>query len=218
VVTSGFLKDESGAAMVELTIVVTLLFTLVLGFVDFGYAFYQWNAANKAVQVGARLAAVSDPVALHNILSTAALDEDLDGTAQAGDPIDADIYSISCTSTGCTGLADVAFDEDAFNLIFYGDDAEGDDRCQGAGDTGRPGMCDFFPGLQPEEVRIDYVATGLGYWTRPGGAVPTIQVSIEGHQFQFFFLSGLLSFSPITMPNMLSTITGEDLCTPGTTC
>ena len=54
---------EDGAAMVEMAIAMTLLLTLTLGFVDFGYAFYQWNAATKAVQVGARLASISDPVA-----------------------------------------------------------------------------------------------------------------------------------------------------------
>jgi hypothetical protein len=60
-------------------------------------------------------------------------------------------------------------------------------------------------------VRIEYIATGLGFWTRPGGAVPTIRVSIINHPFQFFFLGGLLGFANITMPSMISTVTGEDL-------
>ncbi|WP_394885840.1 TadE/TadG family type IV pilus assembly protein (plasmid) [Mesorhizobium sp. AaZ16] len=49
--------------MVEMTICIVLLLTLTLGFVDFGYAFYQWNAANKAVQMGARLASISNTIA-----------------------------------------------------------------------------------------------------------------------------------------------------------
>ncbi|MDG4856550.1 TadE/TadG family type IV pilus assembly protein, partial [Mesorhizobium sp. WSM4982] len=49
--------------MVEMAIVMPLLLTLLLGFIDFGYAFYQWNAGNKAVQAGARLAQISTPVA-----------------------------------------------------------------------------------------------------------------------------------------------------------
>ncbi|RWN04202.1 TadE/TadG family type IV pilus assembly protein, partial [Mesorhizobium sp.] len=56
-------KSEDGVAMVEMAIAVTLLLTLTLGFIDFGYALYQWNAATKAVQIGARLASISDPVA-----------------------------------------------------------------------------------------------------------------------------------------------------------
>lgn len=202
--------------MVELTIVAALLLTLVLGFVDFGYAFYQWNAATKAVQVGVRLAAVSTPV------PTGLVNESNTSTvALVGEPIPANQFSYSCTAdaagvASCSRCdsadvcASAAASQAAFNLIFYGDRVVLDCSVQS---PGRAGMCDFFPALEPDEVQIDYVATGLGYWTRPGGPVPTIRVSIEGHQFQFFFLSGLLSFTPITMPNMLSTITGEDLST-----
>jgi Flp pilus assembly protein TadG len=209
-----FLREQSGAAMVEMTIVVMLLFTLVLGFVDFGYAFYQWNAANKAVQVGARLAAVSDPVTVGITEETASPPE---GKAP-GDPVDNDgtTYHYVCTNAGCecaTGRTcmgeEEAFDLANFTLIYAGDDG----LCQDTVAPGRPGMCDFFPALQEDEVQIEYVATGLGYWTRPGGPVPTIRVSIINRTFDFFFLSGLLSFTPITMPDMLSTITGEDLST-----
>jgi hypothetical protein len=207
-----FAREEAGAAMVEMTIVVTLMFTLLLGFVDFGYAFYQWNAANKAVQIGARLAAVSDavPVGLSLEGGTPA------STADIGVAVPANTYHYRCTATAagvasCSCVAgtcaDLTVDEagqDAFDLILDGD---------AAGDVRRPGMRDFFPGLAPDQIRIEYVASGLGYWTRPGGAVPTIRVSIVNRSFDFFFLSGLLSFTPISMPDMLSTVTGEDLST-----
>jgi Flp pilus assembly pilin Flp len=58
-----FLRDQRGAVMVEVTIMLSLTLVLVLGAIDFLLLFYQWNAAAKAVQMGARLAAVSDPVA-----------------------------------------------------------------------------------------------------------------------------------------------------------
>jgi hypothetical protein len=41
--------------------------------------------------------------------------------------------------------------------------------------------------------------------------VPTITVSIVNHPIEFFFLGGLLGFGNLTMPSMLSTVTGEDL-------
>jgi len=50
--------------MVEMAVAMPLLLTLLLGFVDFSYLFYQWNAGNKAVQTGARVAQVSTPVAI----------------------------------------------------------------------------------------------------------------------------------------------------------
>src|SRR6266849_5861942 len=57
-------RDATGAVLVEVTVVMALIFVFILGSIDFLFAFYQWNAASKAVQVGARIAAVSDPVAI----------------------------------------------------------------------------------------------------------------------------------------------------------
>src|SRR5438034_7948209 len=62
-VAANFCRDERGAVLVEVTIVMTFMFVLVLGGIEFLLLFYQWNAAAKAVQIGARLAGVSDPVA-----------------------------------------------------------------------------------------------------------------------------------------------------------
>lgn len=185
--------------MVEMSIVIVLLLTLVLGFIDFGYAFYQWNAASKAVQAGARLASISEPAVNSTIISQAATAN----TALVGVQMAAGSYAFICASTGCEGtgltVGNAAnFDQAAFDFILDGD-------------ANRPGMLDFFPGLARSEVRIEYIATGLGFWTRPGGAVPTIRVSIVGHPYQFFFLGGLLGFANFTMPSMISTATGEDL-------
>ncbi|MER9303490.1 TadE/TadG family type IV pilus assembly protein [Mesorhizobium sp. M0496] len=177
--------------MVEAAIAMTLLLTLTLGFVDFGYALYQWNAANKAVQVGARAASISNPVVA--ALASAAGTAD---TALVGTAMPADSYSYSCTGAGvcCTGagVCTSTLDQPSFDAIYNR-------------------MIVFFPRLQPANVRITYSATGLGYWGRPGGPVPTVTVSLEGLTFQFFFLQGLMSFTNITMPSMLSTVTGEDM-------
>lgn len=183
--------------MVEMAIVASLLFIVVLGFVDFGYAFYQWNAANKAVQVGGRLARVSDPVA--TALSSAT-DNPTDPD-EVGERVLAGTYDYVCTANAA-GTASCsngsAANQSAFNLIYDGD-------------SNRPGMHDFFPRLQKNNIQIEYVATGLGYWTRPGGPVPTIKVSLQNLTFQFYFLGGLLGFNDINIPSMVSSVTGEDL-------
>ena len=57
-----FTRDNNGSVLVEATIMITIMFVLVLGSIDFLFALYQWNAATKAAQVGVRIAAVSDPV------------------------------------------------------------------------------------------------------------------------------------------------------------
>lgn len=198
-----FAAAENGAAMVEMTIVMTLLLALTLGFVDFGYAFYQWNAANKAVQVGARLASISDPVATS--LATAA------PSTTPGAPVAAGAYGpFVCTSAGggtCPG-----YNAANFSRIFRGDTAvTTNDACPAPTGSQRPGMCHFFPFLKRENVVVTYAATGLGFQTRLSGPVPTITVSLRDVNFRFFFLSGLMGFTSITMPTMLSTVTGEDL-------
>jgi Flp pilus assembly protein TadG len=193
--------------MVEMAIAMTLLLTLTLGFVDFGYAFYQWNAATKAVQVGARLASISDPVA--TALATAA------PISSPGAPVAAGAYGpFVCTyaagAGSCTNSG--AFSAANFSRIFRGDTANtNDDACPALGANQRPGMCHFLPGLQRSNVVVTYTATGLGYQTRLGGPVPTITVSLQNINFQFFFLGGLIGLANITMPSMLSTVTGEDL-------
>ncbi|MER9439144.1 TadE/TadG family type IV pilus assembly protein [Mesorhizobium sp. M0618] len=203
-----FVKSEDGAAMVEMTIVSTLLFALVFGFVDFGYAFYQWNAATKTVQVGARLASISDPVA--TALATAA------PTTTPGAPVSAGAYApFVCKYTGNTGACNgdsAKFSAAGFSIIFRGDTTyTNDNTCPALGANQRPGMCHFFPGLHRDNIVVTYAATGLGFQTRLGGPVPTITVNLQNLTFQFFFLKGLMGFNNITMPSMLSTVTGEDL-------
>jgi Flp pilus assembly protein TadG len=60
---NGFMRrcrKETGAAAVEFAIVCFLLFTLVFGIIDFGFAFFSWNTAANAAREGARKAAVTN--------------------------------------------------------------------------------------------------------------------------------------------------------------
>jgi hypothetical protein len=198
-----FHSDQSGATMVETAIVMPLLLTLLLGFVDFGYAFYQWNSANKAVQMGARLARISTPVAS----GLASEGKTPSNSLDVGNAVPAGTYDYICTANtagavscvcGTGSCIALTANQTSFDAIYNGSGS-------------RAGMHTFLPTLKKSEVRVQYTASGLGYWTRPSGPVPTITVSIVGHPFQFFFLGGLLGFGNITMPSMLSTVTGEDL-------
>ena len=47
--------DESGAVLVEVTVVMTIMLVFLLGSIEFLFVFYQWNAAAKAVQIGSAL-------------------------------------------------------------------------------------------------------------------------------------------------------------------
>jgi Flp pilus assembly protein TadG len=60
---NGFMRrcrKETGAAAVEFAIVSFLLFMLIFGIIDFGFAFFSWNTAANAAREGARKAAVTN--------------------------------------------------------------------------------------------------------------------------------------------------------------
>jgi|SRR5215510_13318555 len=195
-----FYADEDGGVLVEATVMITLLFTFVLGSVDFLMALYQWNAAAKAVAVGARIAAVSSPVS-SDILALSGLG----GGVQPGDAMPSFTRDCDGATSTCTGGS---FQADALNTIVYG---RGSTACGDSTSAYTNGMCDMFDRITPANVRITYTqtgpGTGLGYAGRPGGPVPTIAVSLQNINFRFFFLP----FNNIPIPPMTTTITGEDL-------
>jgi Flp pilus assembly protein TadG len=208
-----FWRHEVGGPLVEAAIVLPIFIVLSFGAVDYLYAFYQWTAATKAVEVGARLAAVSDPVA--SGLNTIPVN----ATGLTGDPMPD--FQVTCTSSGgcsctrgtCTGYG--AYSATAMNTIVFG---RGSASCHDATSYYNAGMCDIFSRITAANVQIVYSQTGLGYVGRVAGPVPTITVSLQGLTYQFIFLKGLPGFSSgMTMPPFSTTFTGEGLtsaCVP----
>ena len=204
-------RDQTGGAFVEAAVLIPILFVFLLGSVDFLYAFYQWTAATKAMEVGARLAAVSDPVATGltgatNVATNAAAPI---GSAQVGDAMpDFQITCASsactCTRGTCTGMG--SYSAAAMSTIIFG---RGSTKCNDATSYYHAGMCDIFPRITAANVKIVYDQTGLGYAGRKAGPVPTIAVSLQNLNFQFFFLNGLRGFASLTMPGFTATVTGE---------
>ena len=54
-------RSDEGAAAVEFALVALILFTLLLGIMQFGYLFFQWNEITHAAREGARWAALEYP-------------------------------------------------------------------------------------------------------------------------------------------------------------
>ncbi|MES0384930.1 MAG: TadE/TadG family type IV pilus assembly protein [Hyphomicrobium sp.] len=200
-------RDQSGAAMVEFTIVVFFFLVLTGGVVEFALGWYQWNSASKALQQGVRLASVSDPVA-SDLITLDGL-----GSANPGDPMPSFSYVCNGKTNSCDSGG---YDTSAMNTIVYG---RGQNTCGTFGPDGFAGMCDIFDRIQPQNVIITYQHTGLGFAGRPGaagrpgGAVPTITIELIDLEYNYAFLSGLLGLGPITLPPMRTTATGEDLAT-----
>jgi Flp pilus assembly protein TadG len=201
-----FNRDEDGGLLVEVTVMIPIIFLFILGAIDFLFLFYQWNAAAKAVQVGARIAAVSTPVTNGlNALSNAVVSvSNPIGSPMPYFKVTCGAGSCGCAGT-CTGVS--GYNAAAMNTIVYG---RGSNACNDATSFYNAGMCDVFDRIGPANVSIIYEQTGLGFAGRSSGPVPTVTVSLQNLPFQFFFLGGLMGFANINIP-ATATVTGEDL-------
>ena len=191
-------KDARGAAMVEFTVVMMVLFLLTAGIIDFGHMLFQWNSAEKATQAGARAAAISDPVAAeladfdcNNSSISLGTPCRPNGTPFAeGDP---PVIRCSGATSSCDG--GYSFSAAAFNLILAP-------------------MQQMFPRLQPANVVVEYIDIGLGFAGRQS-PVPEIRVSLTGLNFDYAFLGGILGNWSMAMPDFRATLVGEDLSSAG---
>jgi Flp pilus assembly protein TadG len=221
-----FWDDEGGATFLEFTVGMMTFFVILFGIIEFSYIFYQWNAATKAVQFGARLAAVSEPVASDLTTMTG-----VGGGVLPGGQMPT--FDFECTATTGDGSAGTCtpsgtYSPSAMQAIVFGrlNDSVGTARttCSTAAVSNplQNGMCNYFSGITSAQmVKVRYQYTGLGYAGRPGGPghtggpVPTITVSVTGITYSFTFLNGLMGFSTATVPGLATTVTGEDLNAAG---
>jgi Flp pilus assembly protein TadG len=221
------ISDQSGAVLVEATVMMILTLIFILGSVDFLLAYYQWTMANKAVQLGARIAAVSDPVAA-----------DLpafDWTTTAYSPGDAvlpnsNLYSLICNGaaatcvcsatagasapTDCAGVG-TTYSADAMRTIVYGRNYLNTGAANCAANATNNlylrGMCQIFSRIDVANVVVTYKDTGLGYAYLPGGPTATVIITLQNLPFHFFFLSGLMGFIDVNISASATSMTGEDL-------
>ena len=57
-----FRKNESGATLVEATLVFAMMMILTFGLIEFGIVLFQYNSAETATSVGARFVATRGPI------------------------------------------------------------------------------------------------------------------------------------------------------------
>ena len=199
-----FARETRGTSLIEFALLGFLLFSLTGGAIDFSLAFYQWNSVSKAVQLGARLAAVSDPVC-----KGVSSEDGMQNGADPGDLFPPTYEYVYTGSSDSCSSGDPDPNDDAVNDILFG---RGSLSCK-IQDPGQsyPGMCDIsFVNIEKQNIIITYTGTSLGYSSRPLGPVPTITVEVTGLNFNFMLLNGF-GLGPIAMPRMHTTVTGEDL-------
>ncbi|CAN7212109.1 TadE/TadG family type IV pilus assembly protein [Pararhizobium sp. LjRoot235] len=199
-----FWRDDRGVSLTEGLITIPIVLLVFAAFIEFGYAMSQWNQTVKALQYGARLAAVSDPLVPAADFADA-FPSDADDPLNNGDatPNDSTI-SLTC------GPALANCDAAALSRI-----VQGSDGACAAGDP-RPGICDLNWRIQPENLVVTYQRSGLGYWGRPDGPVLTMRLEVRDITFDLPVLGGLLGLNDVVIPAHPVTISTEDLKTCST--
>ena len=181
--------DVRGLTSVEFALVAALFFTVMLGITDFARAMWQWNAAAKATQAGARFAAVTDVVAL-DVKNYRGLAFGFRTGSEI--PIGAPGTSnVACDASGCAGDPG-RMDAAAFAALVV--------RMRRVDDR-----------IAAANVVVEYRHIGLGFVGNPLGPdlTPAVTVRLRARVFQFV-TPGLAGIFSIAMPDFAATLTNED--------
>jgi Flp pilus assembly protein TadG len=176
--------------------VLPLLLIFLLGIIDVGRLMWTLNQAEKATQMGARYAVVSNPVAsIINVNYVTA------HNIPGGDVVPATLFSQAvCTNTACTvsGSAANSRDGDAFDDIVEW-------------------MQNFYGGVTAANVVVSYQNVGLGYSGNPHGPDVSPLTTVELRNLTFAPL--VLFGGTLNLPTVKATLTFEDgqCATTGTT-
>jgi Flp pilus assembly protein TadG len=200
------IRSQHAASAAEFALVLPLFLILLFGVIDAGRFMWEYNEAEKATQVGARVAIVTD------VLSTGLRDEDYAGqtvdgvTIGAGDRIPAGaLGTLKCTSAGCTCEVDPCpavgtFDSATFDDVLVAR------------------MKQIYPAIEADNVEVRYSGSGLGSAASSAGggggsATESIEISplvtVTLKDLQFRPITALL-FATIDMPSFSTTLTAED--------
>lgn len=112
-------RGDRGAAAVEFALVVPLLFLLVFGMIDFGWAINRYTVLNNATREGVRLASLgmSDAEVRASVLDS--LDDDVNFDTSA---VDVDVTCRTPANGACGSWADAASGGTAVITVTYSTD------------------------------------------------------------------------------------------------
>jgi hypothetical protein len=185
--------DDRAAMAAEFAFVLPLMLILIFAVIDGGRFIWEYNRAEKATQMGARMAAVIDPVA--GGISTT--DFTGVGGLVAGDPIPASTMpditcdEAMCACTSCPAGLPGTYNATAFNDVV--------DR-----------MKDYFPAIAAANVEVVYRGSGLGYAGDPTGPDISPIVTVRLKSLQFTPITSFM-LTTISMPAFSTSLTAEDM-------
>jgi hypothetical protein len=189
---SRIILHQGGASAAEFGIVLPLFLLFLLGIIDVGRWLWTYNHLEKATQMGARMAVVTNAAPAGINASYIGV-----GGLTQGDVIPAGAFgNIQCTSGGCICQTTPCPSLGAFSSVDF-------DRIQ-------QWMTLFYHEIQPTNVTIEYSSSGLGYAGNPTGPdlAPIVTVRLSG--MTFTPLACELVGCSFTMPTFVSSLTFED--------
>jgi hypothetical protein len=190
-----FARDAHGAGAAEFALVLPLSVLFFIGLLDAGRLFYDINRGEKATQIGARWAVVTDPIS-PQLVTTSYVGQVVGGvTLSQGDRIPAAALGLlTCNSTSCTCTtapcpASPTRDADPFDDLL--------ERMQ-----------EILPQIEASNLIVEYRGSGLGYAGDPNGMdiSPLVTVRIAGLTYSPFLLFG----GDVDLPDFSYTLTMED--------
>ena len=189
-----FLRNESGAAMVEFTLIFFLLIGTTFAVIDIGYALWQWSSAEKATQLAVRQAIVSNPLAVDLEKFDCNNANVVLGTG-CNDANATTFGVVTCTGATktCSGGYDYSTTE-ATRLLT---------RIQ-----------QVYPRVQESHLVLEYEDLRLAFAGR-GSPVASVTVRLVGMTFEFLVLGTFINSGQIAMPDFRATLSTEDLSSSG---
>ncbi|MEO6255886.1 MAG: TadE/TadG family type IV pilus assembly protein [Sphingomicrobium sp.] len=188
-------RDQSGSTAAEFALVLPVLLLFLFGIIDAGRLMWAWNGAEKATQMGARMAVVTDmiPGGLAAADYSATLGQGKSvpitsfGAATCKKPAAA--VTCTCKTAPCPTLTPI--NTSAFNGVVTR-------------------MTYFLPLLQPSNVVIDYENSGLGYSGDPNGSDVAPIVTVRIQNMPFNPILGAVFGATFKLPEIRADLTLED--------
>lgn len=190
-----FSNCQLGASAAEFALVLPVLLLFLFGIIDIGRLMWTLNSAEKATQMGARAAVVSNfvPGGLSTTDYGATLGQGAEiptsqfGAARCTKP--SGTVSCTCLTSPCPTLTPT--DTTTFNAIVT--------RMRGVA-----------PAILDRDVRITYTNSGLGYAGDPNGADVAPVVTVEAVGIDFTPLLFQFFGANFNLPTISASLTMED--------
>jgi hypothetical protein len=186
-------RDRSASSAAEFALVLPLLLLLLFGIIDVGRFMWEYNEAEKATQMGARYAVVTDlvPAGL-STYSFSLSDGIAQGTAVPTANFDYAVCNDSdCSDCGGSVCGAIGYDSTAFQNI-----------------VGR--MTSFYPPITNANVEVEYRNIGLGFAGDPDGPDVSTLVTVRLKGLTFKPITTMLFGASFDMPDFRAALTLED--------